>query len=56
MLVGLMMGIVILAILWAIVKTVLKIAWKTFSVGCVLILILMGGLALAAILSGVFLS
>jgi hypothetical protein len=34
----------ILVVGWIILKTVVKIAWKTFATGCLLLAILIGGL------------
>lgn len=35
---------------WVILKTALKIAWKTFTTGCLLMLLLIGGLYIGSLL------
>lgn len=43
---------VILLTGWAILKTFLKIAWKTFTTGCLLLILLIGGLYVSSLLLG----
>jgi ABC-type maltose transport system permease subunit len=45
-------GGVALVVLWYVFKAVLKIAWKTFAAGCVVIAIGIGTLFVAAIILG----
>lgn len=41
---------IILVVGWTILKTVVKIAWKTFATGCLLLFILIGGLFAGSLL------
>ena len=38
--------------LWYVFKAILKIAWKTFAAGCVVIALGIGGLFIAAVILG----
>jgi hypothetical protein len=51
-LVALVVGGVALVVLWYILKAVLKIAWKAFAFGCLVIAIGLGTLFIAAVILG----
>ena len=52
LLIGLTVGGLILVVLWYVLKFALKVAWKTFAAGCVVIALLIGGLFVAAVILG----